>query len=97
MAPRLWNNLPPEIRAAPTLCTFKIQLKTWLYVQAFPPASTKSNLNFIFSSLSIIYNFWYVLLTTNVLILYYNYIYLLLAAQSGINIPDGQDINQINK
>ena len=39
VAPRLWNNLPPEIRAAPSLGTFKTQLKTWLYVKAFPPAS----------------------------------------------------------
>ena len=37
VAPRLWNNLPPEIRTAPTLDTFKSQLKTWLYIQAFPP------------------------------------------------------------
>ena len=33
------NNLPPEIRMAPTLGTFKTQLKTWLYIQAFPPTS----------------------------------------------------------
>ncbi|XP_078242497.1 uncharacterized protein LOC140704941 [Pogona vitticeps] len=39
VSPHLWNNLPPEIRAAPTLSTFKTQLKTWLYVKAFPPAS----------------------------------------------------------
>uniref|UniRef100_A0ABM5FTP4 Reverse transcriptase domain-containing protein n=1 Tax=Pogona vitticeps TaxID=103695 RepID=A0ABM5FTP4_9SAUR len=39
VAPRLWNNLPPEIRAAPTLDTFKSQLKTWLYIQAFPPVN----------------------------------------------------------
>ena len=36
VAPRLWNNLPPEIREAPTLGTFKCQLKTWMYIQAFP-------------------------------------------------------------
>ena len=39
VAPRLWNNLPPEIRAAPTLGTFKTQLKTWLYIQALTPAT----------------------------------------------------------
>ena len=39
VAPHLWNNLPPVIHAAPTLGTFKTQLKTWLYTQAFPPAS----------------------------------------------------------
>ena len=38
VAPRLWNNLPPAICAAPTLGTFKRQLKTWLFRQAFPPA-----------------------------------------------------------
>ena len=35
-APRLWNNLPPEIRAAPSLGIFKKQLKTLMYRQAFP-------------------------------------------------------------
>ena len=40
VAPRLWNNLPPAICAAPMLGRFKNQLKTWLYVQAFPPVST---------------------------------------------------------
>ena len=36
VAPRLWNNLPSEIRAAPSLGTFKNQLKTWMYRQDFP-------------------------------------------------------------
>uniref|UniRef100_A0ABM5FF54 Reverse transcriptase domain-containing protein n=1 Tax=Pogona vitticeps TaxID=103695 RepID=A0ABM5FF54_9SAUR len=36
VAPRLWNNLPPESRTAPSLGTFKNQLKTWMYRQAFP-------------------------------------------------------------
>ena len=36
VAPRLWNNLPPDIRAAPSLGTFKKQLKTLMYRQAFP-------------------------------------------------------------
>lgn len=30
-APRLWNNLPPEIRTAPTLSIFKVRLKTFLF------------------------------------------------------------------
>ncbi|XP_026176392.1 uncharacterized protein LOC113138288 [Mastacembelus armatus] len=37
-APRLWNNLPLNIRQAPTLAMFKVQLKTYLYTQAFGPA-----------------------------------------------------------
>ena len=37
VAPRLWNNLPPEIRVAPSLGIFKNQLKTWMFRQAFPP------------------------------------------------------------
>ena len=37
VAPHLWNNLPPVIRAAPSLGIFKNQLKTWMFVQAFPP------------------------------------------------------------
>ena len=37
VAPHLWNNLPLEIRAAPSLGTFKKQLKTWMFRQAFPP------------------------------------------------------------
>ena len=36
VAPRLWNNLPPDIRAAPSLGIFKKQLKTWMFRQAFP-------------------------------------------------------------
>ena len=39
VASGLWNNLPLVIRVAPTLGTFKSQLKTWLYVQAFPPVN----------------------------------------------------------
>ena len=30
-APQLWNDLPPEIRDAPTLSTFKTKLKTHLF------------------------------------------------------------------
>ena len=40
VAPRLWNNLPPEICVAPTLGILKTQLKTWLFTQAFPPANS---------------------------------------------------------
>ena len=36
VAPCLWNNLPPEIRVAPSLGIFKNQLKTWMFRQAFP-------------------------------------------------------------
>ena len=34
-APRLWNDLPMEVKCAPTVETFKSRLKTHLYVQAF--------------------------------------------------------------
>ena len=37
VAPRLWNNLPPGIRGAPSLGTFKNLLKTWMFRQAFSP------------------------------------------------------------
>ena len=36
-APNLWNNLPDNIRLAPTLTTFRSRLKTYLFQQAFPP------------------------------------------------------------
>ena len=37
VAPRLWNSIPPEICAAPSLGIFKNKLKTWMYQWAFPP------------------------------------------------------------
>ena len=40
MAPCLWNSLPSEICMAPSLGIFKGQLKTWLFRQAFPPATS---------------------------------------------------------
>ena len=36
-APRLWNQLPPDIRDAPSIYAFKSRLKTHLYNLAFPP------------------------------------------------------------
>ena len=34
-APKLWNNLPADCRAITKLSTFKSELKTWLFKQAF--------------------------------------------------------------
>ncbi|XP_041848233.1 uncharacterized protein LOC121644403 [Melanotaenia boesemani] len=34
-APKLWNSLPEELRAANTVSTFKAKLKTYLYRMAF--------------------------------------------------------------
>ena len=36
-APTLWNALPDNIRAAPSLATFRNRLKTYLYNKAYPP------------------------------------------------------------
>ena len=36
-APKLWNDLPLEIRTAPTLSCFKTQLKSYLFQKSFPP------------------------------------------------------------
>ena len=36
-APKLWNSLPPHVRAAQTLEVFKSLLKTYLFSLAFPP------------------------------------------------------------
>jgi len=33
--PAAWNSLPPDIRTAPTLCTFKNLLKTHLFFHSF--------------------------------------------------------------
>ena len=36
-APKLWNDLPLEIRTAPTLSCFKRWFKTYLFQKSFPP------------------------------------------------------------
>ena len=36
-APTVWNALPDEIRASPSLASFRKQLKTYLYTKAYPP------------------------------------------------------------
>ena len=36
MAPKLWNQLPPRIKFAPTLETFRTTLKTHLFVNDVP-------------------------------------------------------------
>ena len=33
--PAVWNSLPTDIRSAPTLCTFKNWLKTYLLLQSY--------------------------------------------------------------
>ncbi len=35
-APRIWNQLPPDIKSAPSISVFKSRLKTHLYSMAFP-------------------------------------------------------------
>ncbi len=35
-APRLWNQLPTDIKSAPSISVFKSRLKTHLYSMAFP-------------------------------------------------------------
>ena len=35
--PKLWNDLPHDIRSAPDLSCFKRQLKTYLFQKSFPP------------------------------------------------------------
>ena len=35
MAPSLWDSLPATLRNVPTLSHFKLQLKTFLFAQAF--------------------------------------------------------------
>ena len=35
--PREWNRLPDHVRCAPSLCTFRSRLKTYLFDLAFPP------------------------------------------------------------
>ena len=36
-APTIWNALPDEIHASPSLASFRKQLKTYLYTKAYPP------------------------------------------------------------
>ena len=36
-APTVWNSLPEDIRASPTIASFRTKLKTYLYVKAYPP------------------------------------------------------------
>ena len=36
-APTVWNSLPEDIRASPTIATFIKKLKTYLYTKAYPP------------------------------------------------------------
>ena len=35
-APTLWNSLPEDIRASPTIASFRKKLKTYLYAKAYP-------------------------------------------------------------
>ena len=36
-APTVWNALPDEIRAPPSLASFRKQVKTYLYTKVYPP------------------------------------------------------------
>ena len=36
-APTVWNSLPEDIRASPTMASFRKKLKTYLYTKAYPP------------------------------------------------------------
>ena len=36
-APTAWNSLPEDIRASPTIASFRKKLKTYLYAKAYPP------------------------------------------------------------
>ena len=36
-APTVWNSLPEDIRASPTVTSFRKKLKTDLYAKAYPP------------------------------------------------------------
>ena len=35
--PIVWNSLPEDIRASPTIASFRKKLKTYLYAKAYPP------------------------------------------------------------
>ena len=36
-APTVWNSLPEDILASPTIASFRKKLKTYLYAKAYPP------------------------------------------------------------
>ena len=36
-APTVWNSLPEDIRASPTIVSFRKKLKTYLYTKPYPP------------------------------------------------------------
>ena len=36
-APTVWNSLPEDICASPTIASFRKKIKTYLYVKAYPP------------------------------------------------------------
>ena len=36
-APTVWNSLPEDIRASPTIASFRKKLQTYLYTKAYPP------------------------------------------------------------
>ena len=36
-APNVWNSLPEDIHASPTIASFRKKLKTYLYTKAYPP------------------------------------------------------------
>ena len=36
-APTVWNSLSEDIRASPTIASFRKKLKTYLYTKAYPP------------------------------------------------------------
>ena len=36
-APTVWNSLPEDIRASPTITSFRKKLKTYLHSKAYPP------------------------------------------------------------
>ena len=37
-APKVWNDLPDEIRSAQSLASFRTKLKTYLFTKAYPPS-----------------------------------------------------------
>ena len=36
-APNVWNSLPEDLRALPTIASFRKKLTTYLYAKAYPP------------------------------------------------------------
>ena len=36
-APRIWNELPHDVRSATSVASFRKKLKTYLYAKAYPP------------------------------------------------------------